>query len=58
MDVKGKPFDPNFHEAVSYEDIEDESLDNTVTAELQAGYLLHEKVIRYAKVKVGRKEEK
>lgn len=50
----GKPFDPNFHEAVS--ETEDPSVDpGTVVHELQRGYLLNGRLIRPAKVVVSRK---
>lgn len=50
----GKPFDPNFHEAVS--ETEDLSVDaGTVVHELQRGYLLNGRLIRPAKVVVSRK---
>ncbi len=50
----GKPFDPNFHEAVS--ETEDPSVDaGTVIHELQRGYLLNGRLIRPAKVVVSRK---
>ena len=47
----GDAFDPAYHEAVGV--TEDESAKSeTVAEELEAGYTLHEKVIRAAKVKV------
>jgi molecular chaperone GrpE len=48
----GEEFDPNVHEAVMYEEAEGQ--DNKVTAELQKGYRLHERVLRPAMVKVGK----
>lgn len=48
----GQPFDPNFHNAVMH--VEDETLgENTVAEVFQAGFLLGEKVIRFAMVKVA-----
>lgn len=53
LEVLGQEFDPNRHEAVIYE--EDGSGDTTVvTAELQRGYALRDKVLRPAMVKVGK----
>lgn len=45
-------FDPNFHDAVLYE--EAEGKENKVIAELQKGYMLHERVLRPTIVKVGK----
>ena len=52
MDVLGQDFDPNFHDAVMYEDAAGQ--DGKVIAELQKGYMLRERVLRPATVKVGR----
>jgi|SRR5690625_2456874 len=53
MDVVNKPFDPNLHHAVMQE--EDETIDsNIITEELQKGYMLKDKVIRPAMVKVNK----
>jgi len=52
----GKPFDPNLHEALMQ--VENEgTAENTVIEELQKGYLLNDKVIRTAKVKVSKKKK-
>ncbi len=52
----GKPFDPNLHEALMQ--VEKEGIvENTVIEELQKGYLLNNKVIRTAKVKVSKRTE-
>ena len=48
----GKPFDPNFHEAVMREE-SDEYPENTVANELQKGYLMHDRLIRPAMVVVA-----
>lgn len=47
------PFDPNCHEAVMQVET-DEHPDNTVIEEFQKGYLLKDKVIRPAMVKVAK----
>lgn len=48
----GEPFDANLHNAVMH--IEDESLgENTISAVLQKGYRIGERVIRYAMVTVA-----
>lgn len=49
----GKPFDPNLHHAVMQ--IEDEEIEsNTVVEEMQKGYMLKDRVIRPAMVKVNK----
>ncbi|MEN8760323.1 MAG: nucleotide exchange factor GrpE, partial [Desulfobacterales bacterium] len=45
IDALGKPFDPNFHEAVMREE-SDEHPENTVVNELQKGYLMHDRLLR------------
>jgi molecular chaperone GrpE len=52
IEALGQPFDPNLHEAVDYEETT-EYPDNQVTAELQRGYRLRDRVIRPALVKVA-----
>ena len=52
IEALGKPFDPNLHNAIMH--VEDESLgENTVAEVFQAGFMLGEKVIRFAMVKVA-----
>ena len=52
IDALGQPFDPALHNAVMH--VEDESLgENTVAEVFQAGFMLGEKVIRFAMVKVA-----
>jgi len=48
----GQPFDPNVHEAVVHEETT-EFPDNTVIGELQRGYLLRDRVLRPALVRVA-----
>lgn len=52
MQTVGEPFDPNRHEAIIYEPSEDGE-DGKVIAELQHGYLLRDRVLRPAMVKVS-----
>jgi molecular chaperone GrpE len=52
MDAVGKPFDPMFHEAVMRM-ASDEYENDTVIEVLQAGYLLGDKTVRPAMVKVA-----
>lgn len=48
----GTDFDPNFHEAVIYEDTQGQ--EGKVTADLQRGYKLRDKILRPSMVKVGK----
>jgi molecular chaperone GrpE len=52
MRAEGKPFDPNFHNAIMREPTA-EHPEGTVIEELVNGYLLGEKVLRHAMVKVA-----
>ena len=53
VEAEGKPFDPNFHEAVSQEESADHE-PNTVLRELQKGYMLKERLLRPAMVIVSK----
>lgn len=53
METVGVPFDPNVHEAVGFDE-RDDIADNTVTTELHAGYMLHNKVLRPAMVRISK----
>lgn len=57
VDAQGKPFDPLFHQAVSHQESE-EHPDNTVMAELQKGYILHERLLRPSMVIVSKAASK
>ena len=52
IEALGKPFDPNLHEAVVYEETADHP-DNQVIGELQHGYRLGDRVLRPALVRVA-----
>ena len=54
VEAAGKPFDPNFHEAVSQEESADHE-PNTVLRELQKGYMLKERLLRPAMVLVSKR---
>ena len=62
IDTKNKKFDPNLHQAMS--EIEDEKVETgSILQEMQAGYMLGERLLRpalvsVAKKKVDKKEEK
>lgn len=54
IDSKGKIFDPHYQEALMQ--VENKDLaEHTVVEEMQKGYLLNDRVIRTAKVKVSKK---
>jgi molecular chaperone GrpE len=54
MDVKkGSEFNPDLHEAITQIPALEENLKGKVVDVVEKGYLLNEKVIRYAKVVVG-----
>ena len=52
IEAVGKPFDPNFHNAVMH--VEDENLgENVVAAELKKGYTYKESIVRHSMVQVA-----
>ena len=52
IEAVGKPFDPNFHNAVMH--VEDENLgENVVAAEFQKGYTYKESIVRHSMVQVA-----
>lgn len=53
MEAKGQAFDSEFHEAIANVPVTDEKQKGKVIDDVEKGYLLGEKVIRYAKVVVG-----
>jgi molecular chaperone GrpE len=56
IEAEGKLFDPHYHEAMMQ--VENKDLpEHTIVEELQKGYLLNDRVIRTAKVKVSKKSE-
>jgi len=54
IEAQGKLFDPNYHEALMQAENKDMP-EHTILEELQKGYLLNDRVIRTAKVKVSKK---
>ena len=55
IDSQNKKFDPNFHQAMS--EVEDNKADpGTILQEIQAGYLLGERLLRPALVSVSKKK--
>jgi molecular chaperone GrpE len=52
IEAIGKPFDPEFHEAVMRQE-SGEHAENTVISEFQKGYLIHDRLLRPAMVVVA-----
>jgi molecular chaperone GrpE len=56
IDSKNKKFDPNFHQALS--EIEDDKAEpGTIIQEIQAGYMLGERLLRPALVTLAKKKD-
>ncbi len=53
MNCVGQDFNPDFHEAITEIDVE-ESMKGKVFDELEKGYTLNDKIIRFSKVVVGK----
>jgi molecular chaperone GrpE len=53
MKTVGESFNTDFHEAITSIPVTNEEMKNKVVDEIEKGYLLNGKVIRYAKVVVG-----
>ena len=53
MESKGKPFDSELHEAIANIPAPEKKLKGKVVDDVEKGYLLNDKVIRFAKVVVG-----
>ena len=53
MEAAGKPFDTDYHEAITQIPAPTPDMVGKVVDEVEKGYLLHEKVLRYAKVVIG-----
>lgn len=50
----GTPFDPNIHDAISFQ-YSDDVPENTVTSEIRKGYMLNNKVLRPSLVETSKK---
>jgi len=53
MNASGEIFNTDFHEAITHIPAPGEDMKNKVLDEVEKGYLLNDKVIRYAKVVIG-----
>lgn len=54
IETVGEAFDPNLHEALGVSPTDDESKDDVVVMEYARGYKMGDRIIRPAKVQVGR----
>ena len=54
MESTGEPFDPEYHEAVTEFPAPSEDMRGKVVDTTERGYLLNDRIIRYAKVVVGK----
>lgn len=58
LKTQGALFDPHLHEAIEQVATDNDEENNRILAELQKGYLLNGKLLRPARVKVGKKTER
>ena len=56
IDCLNKKFDPNFHQALS--EIESDQEPGTIVQEIQKGYLLHDRLLRPSLVKIAKSAKK
>jgi molecular chaperone GrpE len=54
INAKGETFNPDLHEAITEIPVNDESQKGIVIDEVECGYTLNDKIIRYSKVIVGK----
>ncbi len=54
MEALGAEFNPDMHEAITEVPTPDENMKGKIVAEVEKGYLLNDKIIRFAKVVVGK----
>lgn len=50
----GEAFNPDFHEAITEIPVPDETMKGKIVDEVEKGYTLNEKIIRFSKVVVGK----
>lgn len=53
IETKGKPFDSEIHEAITSIPVQEEAQKGTIVDEVEKGYKLKDRVIRFSKVIVG-----
>ena len=54
MKSVGEEFNPDFHEAITEIPVPDEKMKGRVVDEVEKGYTLNDKIIRFSKVVVGK----
>ena len=54
METNGQAFDPELHEAVTEIPVPNEEMKGKIIDTIDRGYFLNDKIIRYAKVVVGK----
>jgi molecular chaperone GrpE len=54
MDTEGQPFDPELHDAITEIPAPSEDLKGKIIDTIEKGYRLNDKIIRHAKVVVGK----
>ena len=54
IEARGKPFNPQEHEALEYVETEKAEEEGLVLVEARKGYKMHQKILRPAQVKVGK----
>ncbi|GIW79170.1 MAG: protein GrpE [Gemmatales bacterium] len=57
MEAEGQPFDPHLHQALMRQPTDDEESINKVAQVLEAGYFIHDRVLRPASVAVAVRRE-
>jgi molecular chaperone GrpE len=50
----GEAFNPDFHEAITEIPVQDEKMKGKIVDEVEKGYTLNDKIIRFSKVVVGK----
>ena len=50
LETKDATFDPHLHEAIGY--VEEEGKEDVIVDEIESGYMLHDRLLRAAKVRV------
>jgi molecular chaperone GrpE len=54
IEAKGKPFDPNLHEALCRVEVPEDGFDEMVVDVFETGYIYNERVIKPSRVSVGK----
>lgn len=54
MDSTGEAFDPDLHDAITDVPVQDDSMRGKIIDTIEKGYMLNDKIIRHAKVVVGK----